>query len=133
MCLVGLIDATEMALEGIDVRGPEATELREPCVHFHQRLGPKAVKAALRVDGGLNETGVAEYAQVLGDGGLGHAQLALDFADGLLGRDEKAEDCAAVWFSDDFEGFHVFWYTAIRIYVSRHIKRFFSALTFFRG
>ena len=45
---------------------------------------------------------------MFGDGGLGHAEAALDLADGLLGRDEKGEDGAAIRLGDDFEGgFHV--------------------------
>lgn len=64
------MDAVQMALEGIDVRGPEPPELRQPRIEFLEGFRFEAVETALRVDGGFNETGVAQHAQVLGDGGL---------------------------------------------------------------
>ena len=93
-----------MTLEGIDVRGPEAAELRQPRIELLEGFRFEAVETALRVNGGFNKTGVAEDAEMLGDGGLGHAQAALDVSDGLLGGAEEAEDGAAVGLGNDFEG-----------------------------
>ena len=97
----------EVACESVHVSQPEAAELREPVIDFTKRLGLQPIEAALSVDGGLDEAGVPQNAQVLGDGGLGHAKPALDFAYGLFRGDQQAEDRAAVRFGDDFEGgFH---------------------------
>ena len=74
-----------MAFEGVEVNRPELAELIEPGIEFLKRFGPETVEAALSVDGGFDETGVAEHAEVLGDGGLRHAELTFDVADGLLG------------------------------------------------
>jgi len=99
--------AVEVVLKRIDVPGPEAAEGSQPGIDLLEGLGTEAVEAALRVDGGFDEAGLAEHAQVLGDGGLGHAKPALDFADGLMGGEQEAEDGAAVGFGDDLEGgFH---------------------------
>jgi hypothetical protein len=101
------MDAVEVALEGIDVSGPEAAERGQPGFDFVERFGFKTVEAALRGDGGFHETGVAQDAQVLGNGGLGHAELALDLSDGLLGGEQEAENGAAIGLGDDLEGrFH---------------------------
>lgn len=87
--------------------GPEETEGSEPGVDGLKGLGPEAINAALRVDGGFDETGVPEHAQVPGDGGLRQAQAALNLTDGLPGRGEEAQDSAAIRFGDDLEdGIH---------------------------
>lgn len=120
------MDAVEVALQSIDALGPETAELREPFVNFLQRLGFDAVEAALCVDGGLNESSVAQHAQVLGDGRLRHAQLALDVADGLLGGDEQAEDGAAVGFRNDGEcRFHSFYIRLIAYTCQGIFKKYF--------
>ncbi len=100
--------AVKVPFQSVDVGGPEPAELLKPGIHLTKRFRFEPVDAALRVDGGLDETGVPQNAQMFGDGRLRHAQLALDLADRLLGRDEEAEDCASVRFGDDFEDrFHV--------------------------
>ena len=73
-----------MTLESVDMGGPEATERNQPVLEFLKRLRVQAVETALGVHGGLDEAGVAQDAQVLGDGGLGHTKLTLDSADGLM-------------------------------------------------
>jgi hypothetical protein len=96
-----------MEFEGIDVSRPETAELGEPGIEFLKRTGLEPIEAALRVDCRFDEAGVAKDAEVLGDGGLGHAEMALDVADGLLIESQKAEDRAAVGLGDDPEGvFH---------------------------
>ena len=96
-----------MAFESIDVNRPEAAELLEPGIELLKGSGLEPVEAALRVNGRFDEAGVAEDAEMLGDSGLGHAELTLDFTDGLLGTGEQGEDRATVWLGDDFEGvFH---------------------------
>lgn len=101
------MDAVEVAFEGIEVSGPEAAKRGKPFVDFLKGLGFEAVEAALGIDRGFDEACVTKDAEVFGNGGLRHAQLALDFADGLLGRHEQAQDCATVWLRDNFEdGLH---------------------------
>ena len=77
--------AVEVTFEGIDVRRPEVAERSQPGIDLLERLGIQAVETALRIDRGLDEAGLAQHAQVLGDGGLRHAEAALDLAHGLLG------------------------------------------------
>ncbi len=69
----GAPDAIEMAFESIDVDRPEPTELFEPGIELLKWSGLEPVEAALRVDSGFDEAGVAKDAEVLGDGRLGHA------------------------------------------------------------
>ena len=92
-----------MAFESIDVSGPELAEGSEPVVDLLKGFGSEPVETALSVHGGLHETGAAQHPQMLGDGGLRHTKLTLDFTHRLLGGDEEAEDGAAVGFGDDFE------------------------------
>src|SRR5580693_2086078 len=96
-----------MMFESVNVRGPELAEGSEPGVHFMKRFGFKAIDAALCVHGRLHETGFTQNTKMLRNGWLRHAELALDFSDGLSGGNEEAEDGAAVGLGDDVEsGFH---------------------------
>ena len=96
-----------MALERIDVTGPDAAERREPGLELLQRLGPQAIETPLRVHRGFDEAGVAQHAQVLRHGRLRHAQSPLDVSDRLLGGEQQGENGAAVRLRDDGEdGLH---------------------------
>ncbi len=82
---------------------PEAPERGQPGIDFLQGLGPEPVETPLSIDGGFDESGVAQNAEMLRDGWLRHAQAALDLSNGLLGGDEQIEDGATVRFGDDVE------------------------------
>jgi hypothetical protein len=75
-----LIHAVEVAFESIEVSGPEAAELSEPGVHLLKWFRFQPVETALCVHGGLDEAGVAQDSQVLGDGRLRHMKLTLDLS-----------------------------------------------------
>ncbi len=86
---------------------PEAPEGGEPGVELHERFRSQSIEASLRYDAGFDESGVAQHAQMLGDGGLRQPQLALDLAHGALGREQQAEDGPSTGLGDDGErGFH---------------------------
>ena len=102
-----LIHVVEVALQSIDVSGPEAAELGQPRIQLLKWFRFQPVETALRIYRGFDEAGIAQHAQVLGDGRLRHAKSALDLANGLLGRDQEAQYGAAVRLRNDFEyGFH---------------------------
>ena len=103
-----LLHPIEVAFESVHVSGPEAAELGQPGIHFLKGPRFQPVETALCVHGGFHETGVAQHPQVLRDGRLRHAKLTLDLSHRLLGRDQQAQDGAAVGLGNDFEyGFHV--------------------------
>jgi hypothetical protein len=79
-----------MALERIDVSGPKLPEGSQPGIELLKWLGPQPVDTTLRVHGGLDETGIAQHAKMLGHGWLRHIELTLDLSHGLFGRDQKA-------------------------------------------
>src|SRR4051812_19094656 len=115
--------AVKMAFQSIQVGRPEAEELGQPDIHLQQRSRFEAVEATLCVYGGIYETSFAQHAQVFGYSRLGHTKLALDLSHRLFRRDQKAQYRSAARIGDDFKnGFHVFIYTVIVIYVSRHVK-----------
>ena len=60
-----MIHAVEVAFEGIHVRRPEPAELSQPGIHLSKWFWLQPVEAALSVHRGLDETGVAQDAQVL--------------------------------------------------------------------
>ena len=95
--------AIEVAFESIYMSGPEPTERSQPGIHLLKRLRFQPVETALGVHGGFHEAGVAQHAQVLGHGRLGHTQLTLDLSHRLLRGDQEAQYGAAVWLRDDFE------------------------------
>ena len=69
-----------MTFQRIDMRRPEAAKRLEPGVDFHQRLGPDAVNAALRIDPGFDEARFAQYAQMFGDSRLTDLQQIDQFS-----------------------------------------------------
>jgi|ERR1700722_9751738 len=119
--LLILVHAVEVTFESIDVSGPEAAELGQPGVHLLKWFRFQTIETALCVHGGLNETGVAEHSQVLGDGRLRHMKLTLDLSHRLLGRGQEAQDRPAVRLGNDFEyGFHAM-YILITAYTCQGI------------
>ncbi|HWF39756.1 MAG TPA: hypothetical protein VG322_14625 [Candidatus Acidoferrales bacterium] len=54
-----------MAFKSVYVSGPELTELCQPGIQLLQWIWFQPVEAALRVDRGFDETGVAQDSQVL--------------------------------------------------------------------
>ncbi len=120
--------AIEMAFESIDVYRPEATELLEPSIELLKWSGLEPVEAALCVDSGFDEAGVAKDAEVLGDGRLGHAELALDLPDRLLGGGQEGENRAAVGLGDDLECVFHSPYIPTGVYTCQGIFRIFLRL-----
>ena len=90
-----------MAFERIHPRRPELAELIQPRIQFPERLWFQPIKAPLCIHGGLDQARVAQDAQVLGHGRLGHAELPLDAANRLLACHQKAQYRAAVGLRDD--------------------------------
>ena len=96
-----------MAFERVEVRGPDLPERRQPGVDFLQWSGCQSIETPLRIDGGFDEAGFTQHAQMLGHGRLCYPELALDGADRLFGRDEQAQNRAPVGFGNDLEnGWH---------------------------
>jgi len=67
-----------MALERIEMLGPEPAELLQPVIHLGEGLWLQAIETALCVHRRFDEAGVAQHAQMLGHGRLRHAQPAFD-------------------------------------------------------
>src|SRR4029453_18924216 len=87
--------------------GPEPAERIQPGIQFLKRFRLQSVETALCVHRGFDETGLAQHSQVLGPGRLRHPELTLDLSNRLLGRDQEAQNRAAVGLRDDGEyGFH---------------------------
>jgi len=80
---------------------PVTPEGDEPCVELHEGLESQAIQAALRFNSRFHEPSLAQDAQMLGDGWLRQAKIALDFANGALGREQQAQDGPSVGLCDD--------------------------------
>lgn len=76
--------SVEVAFKSIYVSGPEAAEGSQPGIDLLKGSRPQTVETALGVHGGFDESGVAQHAQVLGDGRLRHTKLTLDLSHRLL-------------------------------------------------
>src|SRR3954469_21788275 len=92
------------------MRRPERAEAVEPGVDVLQRLGVHRVEAAGAVRAHRREPRLPEHAEVLGDRGLGDAELRADDAGDrarrLLAGGEQLEDPAADGIAEDVEGVH---------------------------
>src|SRR5436305_11111887 len=102
-----LLHLVQVLLQGIDVLGPEAPEGNEPCVELHERLRSQSIEAPLRFNSRFHEPSLSQHSQVLGDGRLRQSKLALDLANGALGREQQGQDGPSVGLRDDGKrGFH---------------------------
>jgi hypothetical protein len=98
-----MIHPIQVAFESIQVSGPEPAELSQPGIHLLKWFRFQPVETALCVHRGFHETGLAQHSQVLGHGRLRHTKLTFDLSHRLLGRDQEAQDRAAVRLRNDFE------------------------------
>ena len=96
-----------MALERIQVRGPEPPERGQPGIHFLQWPGPQPVETTLCIHHRFHEPGLAQHPQMFGHGRLRYPKPSLDLSNRSLRRDQEAQDRAAVRLGNDFEdGLH---------------------------
>jgi hypothetical protein len=84
----------EMLLESIQVGCPEVAVRAEPVVDGVQGFGLQAVDTALVVDADGDQAGLAQDAQVFGDGGLSGGEGVDELADGPFGVEQKIENAA---------------------------------------
>ena len=96
--------AVEMALEGVDVIGPQLTEGSQPFVDLAQAVRSDAVDASLRVDGRFDKSRFPQYAEMFRDCGLSHSQRMLDVSYGLLRNCQKSKNPSPVRLRNDLKG-----------------------------
>jgi len=84
------IHAVQITFQSVDMPVPELTKGREPFVDLFQLLGFYTVQTPLRVYRGLDEAGISQHPEVLGDRGLRHRELTLNFTDGTLRCGQQA-------------------------------------------
>ena len=90
----------------------QSVELHRPHLlqrlpEWTQRLQVGSVKVALALASDANEAGLAEDAQVLGDGAKADVKALGDVAGGELLVPDQAQDFAAPRLGDDLEGIDV--------------------------
>ena len=83
--------------------GPKAPELRYPRINLLEWFMFQPIKTTLCVHRHFDETSLAQHAQMLGHHGLRHVKLAFNLSHRLFGRDQQAQDRAAVGLGNDFE------------------------------
>src|SRR4051812_6148450 len=96
-----------MAFERVHMLRPVPPERVEPLIELLQWFGVDAVHAILCFRARLDEACFTQHSQMLRDGGLRHAERALELPDGAVGRRQQAEDGPPARFGDDGESrFH---------------------------
>ena len=85
----------QVVFEGVEAVGPVAAVRLEPARDLGERLGAEAVPAALAVRAHLDEPGLAQHLEVLGDAGLAEVDPRDEVADGPLAVAQQVEDLAA--------------------------------------
>lgn len=73
-----------MIFQLVEVRGPQPAIGRQPAIELDQWLGPDAIEAALRVDARLDQSGLLQHPEVLGDGRLTDAEPVYELPDRSL-------------------------------------------------
>lgn len=92
-----------MIIEVVEPTLPQFAVGGEPLVDLPQRLRPEAIETSAGIDSYVDEPRVAQDAEVLRHGGLGHIQRIDELANGPLASTQQLEDAPSVRFSQDFE------------------------------
>lgn len=87
--------AVEMALEGIDVRRPEAAVLVDPGGGVFEGAGVEAAGPPLRFATARDQAGAFQHLEVFGDGRHRHLEGPGEFGHRSLAEREPAQDGAA--------------------------------------
>lgn len=82
---------------------PQLAVRGEPGVELRKRLRPDAVQAALRIRARLDEAGLLEHAEVLGDPRLAEAKAVDEIADGAFALAEQVENREPPWLGENLE------------------------------
>jgi hypothetical protein len=107
-----VIHSIKVAFKSIDVNRPEAAELSQPVIQLLKWFGFQPVEAALCVYRGFHKPGIPQHTQMLGHSGLRHSELTLNLSHRLLGRNQEAQNRAAVRLRNNFKNrFHTSLYT----------------------
>jgi hypothetical protein len=93
----------KVPLEAVESLIPESPVGLDPCIDLAKRLRPQPVEASLGIDADVDESRVAEHAEVLRDGRLAHRQPVHELAHGSLSVAQQVEDAAAVRFGEELE------------------------------
>jgi hypothetical protein len=103
---LGGLELVEKRVEALKVVLPKAAVALEPSLKLLERGGAQGIDAALRVHTNVNEAGVAEDAEMLGDLGLAEAEAADQVADGAGAVAQEFDDMKAVGLGEGAEGSH---------------------------
>jgi hypothetical protein len=113
-----------VVFEAVQAGHPELAIGGQPCVEICEWLWPDSVQAALGGHLCLDNSGVLEDSQMLGDGGLAESETRDELADRLLTVAEQFEDREAVRVGKDpkcRQLGHRREYARQAIYMSRYI------------
>ena len=103
----------EVAFERIEALRPERADGAIQSSISRICSARTRVEPSLRLDARLDEPGLAQDAQVLGDGGLAQRQSADELADGPLAFTQQIEDSPPVRLGQDFERGHAVYLPAV--------------------
>jgi hypothetical protein len=92
-----------VVFELVEVSRPKLAVGGEPVVELREWLRPDPVQPALCIGARLDEPGVLEDAEVLGDGRLAEAKAVDELADRPLTVPEQIEDRQPPWLGQDLE------------------------------
>jgi hypothetical protein len=107
-CVVGIVVSllVEMALEGIEARGPEVAVPLQPAVKLPQGVGPQPVDALLALDPRLREARLTEHAEVSRHCWASDGEAGCDVARRPVTVAEEVDDLAARGIGESGEGVH---------------------------
>lgn len=80
-----------MLPESLELVIPEPLVMREPVPHRPEPRGDEVIAPLSAMPLLRHETGIKQYAKVLGDGGAAHLEMSRNRVDGAVGLDEEIE------------------------------------------
>jgi hypothetical protein len=118
------LESFEQGVQTLEVGLPNTPVLLQPHLKLLERLGPQGVDAALRIHANVNQSGITENAQVLGDLRLAETQPVNHVPDRARPVEQEFDDLKSVGLGKSAKCFqhHQPEYAPQRIFLSRHIS-----------
>jgi hypothetical protein len=120
---LGGLEFAEKGIQTLEVVFPKTAITFQPHLQLLEGSRAQSIDAALGVRANMNETGIAEDAEMLGDLRLAQAEPADEVADGAGTAAQEFDDMKAVGLGQRTKGLHHGRgeYASGRIFLSRYI------------
>src|SRR5258706_3860797 len=96
MCFLAGLHLVEQGVKTLEIGLPDAAIPLSPSLQLLQRRWAQGIDSTLRVNANVDQAGIAEHAQMLGDLRLAKTEAVDQIADGARAVEQQFDDLEAV-------------------------------------